>query len=157
MAIKVIENDPRVIGVILRADLDYKSDLSPWRLVDGIEYRLRCRKVEGMGWGAWTNGAAIWDRDLLGKEFGPQSEAWGDGSELEYAKRIGAKCELWGVSRLLAGAAHHWGQVQCWGMFGACNMRRVSGWSTRIQTSEVFAHVGRASSPMTVKHDSIAS
>jgi hypothetical protein len=107
MAIKVIENDPRVIGVILRADLDYKSELSPWRWVDGIEYRLRCRKVEGMGWGAWTNGAAIWDRDLLEKEFGPQSEAWGDGSELEYAKRVGAKCELWGVSRLFKRQAQH--------------------------------------------------
>jgi hypothetical protein len=99
MAIKVIENDPRVIGVILRADLDYKSALSPWRWVNGIEYRLRCRKAKGMGWGAWTNGAAIWDRDLLEREFGPQSEDWGDGSELEYAQRIGAKCEFGGIPR----------------------------------------------------------
>lgn len=93
MAIKVVNHDPKVVGVIFRSELDYKMNLSEWRRVDGVEYRLRCLKEGEYGFGAWTNGAALWDRDLLEREFGRQDEEWGDASELEYSQRIGSKCE----------------------------------------------------------------
>lgn len=92
MAIEVINHDSKVIGVILRSDLDYKAELSAWQRTGGslgVEYRRQCLKQGSMGWGAWTNGAAVWDRDLLEQEIGPQDEDWGDGAELEYSQRVG--------------------------------------------------------------------
>jgi hypothetical protein len=92
-AMHVLQEDTLVLGVLLRQELDYKASLSEWMTTkDGtVEYRRHCRKPDGMGWGAWTNGAAVWKRHVLEAEIGRQNEDWGDGAELEYAQRVGQK------------------------------------------------------------------
>jgi hypothetical protein len=56
-----------------------------------VEYRRHCMKEGSMGWGAWTNGAALWKRHVLEEQIGRQNEEWGDGAELEFAQRVGRK------------------------------------------------------------------
>mmetsp|Transcript_24087 Transcript_24087/g.60576 ORF Transcript_24087/g.60576 Transcript_24087/m.60576 type:complete len:451 (-) Transcript_24087:141-1493(-) len=93
MAIEVLQHDRGVIGVVLRSEgSDPYVDLSEWRQTPGkVEYRLRCIAKGSPGYGAWTNGAAVWDRDILERDVGRQAEAWGDDGELEYSKRVGKK------------------------------------------------------------------
>ena len=146
MAIRVLEHDPRVLGVLLRQELDYKADLSEWLVASAdkehgigegrevIEYRRHCTKASGMGWGAWTNGAAIWKRHVLEAEIGQQNEDWGDGAELEYAQRVGRKFCTAQVRLLPAcdstacnSAARHIGEAAN----GA--LERSPGWESHIQ------------------------